>query len=172
MQCTGLFGQQPLVDVGSNALSIAHTIEYKKLGDSESRLTTSVRNFRNDFRKRLKYLLGGEIATNFIANYINKRFDEIDKKLLDLSYRNTRLGLLFYSKKKERKKNIDLLERQVYNLKNGFAKNELPRVFVLLGEEINFYHDIIESLTILERQVDIINNDLNQSELNRLLLKK
>jgi len=173
MHCAYMMAQEPLVDLASNAISKIHIVEYQKLQSSESKLGTSVSNFREKFEARTKYLLGGTIGHNLIKDKIKERIDAITSEINSIKLRNTELTPFFNSNQNKRAQQIELIEQQIDNIENNeFTQNNIINSIALQGDEINFYHDMIQSLAEIERHLDAINNELNQSELTRKLFLK
>lgn len=154
----------PISDVPSLTLSgvtYGLNLELKKREETTEQRT---QDFVREYRKRLQYY-GGFAWLSTVNDIINNVKDRSNKLRQD----NEKLSFLFYSKKKENKMYLLSADKQIENVSANFLSGEINTI---LGEKFNLYEDLRISLSGINRTLDVVEDNIRDSNLKRKLVQQ
>ena len=154
----------PISDVPSVTLSGVSLALNLMLKEREETTEKRTQDFLKEYRKRLPYY-GGIAWLSTVNNIINNVKDRSSKLKED----NEKLSFLYYSKKKENRGYLLSADSQIENLSSHFLNGEITTI---LGEKFNLYEDLRTSLSVINRKLDRVEDNIKESTLKRKLVRQ
>jgi len=153
-----------LTDPASVGLSGTAAIVYGTAIPIETTHAPVLKNYVKEYNKRGKYY-GGAL---YISE-INDELEEAKQRLKDLEAENNTLyKVLYYSK---RMKNDRLLESAQLRFEILEEELKTQETTTLLSEKMNLYENTMRTLTRINRSLDTIQSNINDSKYREKMIK-
>jgi hypothetical protein len=151
----------PLItDFGSLTGSGLALAKYNAIRNSEMELRTQIDAFRSSYLKRSLYL---NSLAPIMKNKINNELKLTIERYNALVARNKSMTFLNYYKKEKVSKVLDIIEIVLVNTQKNWSGQYIANV--VNGEKLNLFVNIVGTLQEANVQMDVIEDQLNNSSL-------
>ncbi len=148
----------PVTDLPLTILSGMATGAYGAQVIVEHQLADAVNSYEKIYNKRAQYYVGATL----IIEKINDALDDSSKKLLTLKMDNKDLHeTAYYSKRKENNKLLAEVEENLDILIKELNRQEKQ---VIYGEKLNLLQNTMRTLTRINRKLDVVEKNIQESE--------
>ncbi len=161
----------PTQELMSNKMSFGASIQYLNAMASETKLTASLKDFREAYKKREKYLGVGFAGAKAMIVRMQKKVRDLQNLQQTLELENNRQKNIFFKRKKRRRKKLVTIGKQLEIINNQINTPGVLDTFIY-GEKLNQLMDVTLALQPLQFELDELDIALNHTNYMTKVIKK